>query len=78
MAEETAAQKIGRVLRRARQKSGALQRRMAAATDISAPRLSQIEKGVVLPRVDELWPLAEAYKVDVLDLIPRRRGLVPR
>lgn len=64
------AEKLGEVLRAAREKRGLSLRKVEAATGIRNAHLSQIENGTITrPEMAMLWELAALYDLDYGDLL---------
>lgn len=58
-------QRFGRNLQRARRAAGLNQDDLAERADMHRTEVSQIERGVRLPRADTLWQIAQCIGVDL-------------
>lgn len=62
---------VGERLRKARKRLGKSQAQIAAQVGVTQPRVTQIESSGNVP-AHLIGPLAKAYDVDPLDLLPKK------
>ena len=72
MAKRDSVEGLGEKLLAARTKAGLSQRQVEAASAVSSAMICQFEMGKKTPTLATLYKLADAYGIDVCELLPKK------